>query len=339
MSLREQPLVTVLTPVYNNGDVIEECIKSILNQTYTNFEYIIVNNRSSDRTLEVALSYARTDSRVRVVTPDEFVGVIENHNRAFRMMSPDAKYCKVVSGDDWIFPECLERMVGLAEANPGVGLVGCYLLAGTQVMNAGLEYERAIIRGREACRGTLLGTAYIFGSPTSLMYRADLVRAREAFYPNPNPHADTSAVLATLEDWDFGFVHQVLTYARIHAESQTSKSIKFGTIRRANIADVARYGPKYLSPEEMKARLDHLMGYCYKWLVPAALANFRSSPEFWPLQKRELEEVGVPFSYIRFVGAAIGRIFEIVWRPGAVLRKLRAITTRDQRKVEAQYYH
>src|SRR5882724_13054288 len=130
MSTNEPPLVSVITPVYNGAEFIAQCIESVLKQTYRNFEYIIVNNCSKDRTLEIAQKYATQDSRIRLVDAVDFVGVIENHNRAFAMMAPASKYCKVVSADDWIFPECLARMVALAEAHPSVAMVGTLMLAG-----------------------------------------------------------------------------------------------------------------------------------------------------------------------------------------------------------------
>jgi len=105
----EQPLVSVVTPVYNGGDFLAACIESVLGQTYKNFEYIIVNNCSTDRSLEVALAYAKKDSRVHVHNNKKFVGVIENHNIAFSLISPGAKYCKVVSGDDLFFPIALRK--------------------------------------------------------------------------------------------------------------------------------------------------------------------------------------------------------------------------------------
>ena len=82
------PLVTVLTPVYNGEAYFAECIESVLSQTYQNFEYIIVNNCSTDRSLEIAKTYAARDSRVRIHTNEKFVDVIANHNTAFRLMSP-----------------------------------------------------------------------------------------------------------------------------------------------------------------------------------------------------------------------------------------------------------
>ena len=120
----EQPLVSVITPVYNGADYLEECIESVLAQTYQNWNYTIVNNRSTDRTREIAQRYADKDSRIRIHDNTDFLPIMKNHNHAIRQISPESKYCKVVLGDDWLFPECLMKMVSLAEGNPSVGLVG-----------------------------------------------------------------------------------------------------------------------------------------------------------------------------------------------------------------------
>src|SRR5215468_3228733 len=99
-----RPLVSIVTPVYNGGQYLAKCIESVLAQTYEAFEYIIVNNCSTDCSLEVAKEYERKDKRVRVQTNSKFVGLIENHNIAFRSISEDSTYCKVVCADDWIYP-------------------------------------------------------------------------------------------------------------------------------------------------------------------------------------------------------------------------------------------
>jgi glycosyltransferase involved in cell wall biosynthesis len=337
MSANDEPLVTVLTPVYNGAEFLDRCVKSILAQMYQNYEYIIINNCSKDATLEIARRWEKTDRRIRVHDNTSFVGVIENHNLAFGMMSPQAKYCKVVSADDWIFPECIERMVALAEAHPSIGLVGTYLLAGRQVMNAGLEYERQVVKGHDISRATLLGGPYVFGSPTSLLYRADLVRCKKEFYPHPNAHSDTTACYQSLEHADFGFLHQILAYAEVHAESQTSRSIKYGTIRRSTISDVVRCGPLYLTPQEVKARVDHLMGYYYLWLVGALIAN-RGDPEFWPKQRADLEEVGIHMNYAKLFVAAAKQGLRVVFEPTWAKNKVLGFLRKDPKKIEAQYY-
>lgn len=336
MSTNEAPLVSVITPVYNGADFLAECIESVLRQTYRNFEYIIVNNCSKDRTLEIAKSYADRDGRIRIHDNEKFVGVIENHNLAFRLMSPKSKYCKVVSADDWLFPECLTKMVELAEANPSIGLVGSYSIAGGKVVWDGLEYERQVVNGREICRATLLGGPYVFGAPTTLLYRADLVRAREAFYPWSNPHADTSACYESLEHSDFGFVHQVLSYTRVHSGSQTSNSLKAGSFNRAVIADVARYGPRYLRGDELEGRLSFVLDKYYEWLVPALLEQSLDK-EFLQKQKDGLKEIGFELSGPRMVKAALRNGLDALKKPRSTLEKTMArLGKRGQ--VEARYY-
>src|SRR4030067_1311700 len=117
MNNTHDPLVSVVTPVYNGEKYLAECIESVSAQTYKNWEYARVNNCSTDRTREIAERYASMDNRINVYTYEEFVDVIQSHNRALRLISPHSKYCKVVEADDWLFPECVERMVELAELN------------------------------------------------------------------------------------------------------------------------------------------------------------------------------------------------------------------------------
>jgi glycosyltransferase involved in cell wall biosynthesis len=200
-AMSEEPLVSVVTPVYNGEAFLADCVDSVLKQTYKNYEYLIVNNCSTDRTLDIALDYAKRNSHIRVHNNTRFVGVIDNHNIAFSLIHPGAKYCKVVSADDFIFPDCIAEMVRVAEANPIVGIVGSYQLSGSQVRWQGFKYPRSVLSGRELCRQIFLGDdkRFGFGSPTSLLYRADLIRQSEHFYPNASPHADTSACFNCLQ--------------------------------------------------------------------------------------------------------------------------------------------
>ena len=336
MTRHDEPLVSIVTPVYNGASYLKECIESVLAQTYSQWEYIIINNCSTDNTLEIAREYAKTSDRIRVHDNTEFLGVIANHNLAFSLISPAAKYCKVVSADDFIFPDCVSRMVDLAEANPTVGLVGTYLLAGNRVLCDGLQYEQEVVNGREISRATLLGGPYVFGSPTSLLYRADLIRKGKAFYPHSNPHADTTACYESLEHSDFGFVHQVLAYARIHADSQTSKSLKVGTYKLALIGDLTRFGPKYLSPAELKQRLEYYLDSYYRVVINVLLERTRIK-EFLDQQKAALEQIGLRFSFTRLMKTGFHMAIGILLRPGVAIKKLSA-AKRNAGKIEARYY-
>src|SRR5258708_12845135 len=123
MASEAEPLVSVLTPVYNGEKLLAGCIQSVLAQTYTNFEYIIVNNRSTDRTLEIAQSFAQQDSRIRVHTNTDFLNVVDNHNNAFSLMPEQAKYCKVVGADDCLYPNSIAEIFKMTDHYPPVGMV------------------------------------------------------------------------------------------------------------------------------------------------------------------------------------------------------------------------
>src|SRR5579862_9162513 len=93
------PYVSVLTPAYNEEKYLAQCIESVLNQKYQNFEYIIVNNCSTDSTLEIAKHYEKRDKRIKVISNQVFLTQAQNFNFALQQISPDSKYCKMVQGD------------------------------------------------------------------------------------------------------------------------------------------------------------------------------------------------------------------------------------------------
>jgi len=325
MQLKSAPLVCVLTPVYNGEEFLEECIESVLSQTHTNFEYIIVNNRSTDRTLDIATRYAQRDGRIRVHNNTDFVPVIANHNIAFNLMSPEAKYCKVVSADDFIFPECLTRLVECAEANPSVGIVGCYQLSGAEIRWQGFDYPRGVIPGIEMGRKAFFSTdkRFGFGSPTSLMYRADLVRATREFYPNASPHADTSACFAQLIKSDFGFVFQVLSYEHKHEATQSWTSEKLNRGASANLNDLLQYGRNYLSPEEWKAQVDFLLHAYHRYLAANYIFASRGD-EFWNYHKGRLAELGYPLRRFDLLKGVLREVMHPAQALGKMSKRLSA---------------
>ena len=327
MDVGEQPLVSIVTPVYNGEAYLEECIESVLSQSYSHWEYIIVNNASTDGTSRIAEAYAARDHRIRIHSNDELLPIIANHNKAFSLISTESKYCKVVSADDWISPECLSRMVSLAEANPTVGLVGSYQLRGAgldwrdwDVRWAGLPYSRSVVPGRELCRLYMLDGFYVFGTPTSTMYRADLVRSQKDFYPNSSAEADTSACIKSLGVSDFGFVHQVLSYERVHPAQITTTSKSVNAYLTSKIGDLQEYGSLFLTPVEIDQRLKFLMDEYYSFLAGSTV-KFKGR-KFWDYQKQRLAELGHPLDRIRLGKAVCIRSLSFVFDPRRAANKL-----------------
>jgi glycosyltransferase involved in cell wall biosynthesis len=330
MELNAQPLVSVLTPVYNGEKYLAECIESVLSQTYENWEYVIVNNCSTDRSLAIAQKYASQDKRIRIQNNETFVGCDANGNIAFQQIATESKYCKVVHADDWLFPECIMRMVELAEAHPTVAIVGAYGLRNNHVSWDGLPYSSTVIPGHDICKKTLLGGLYVFGSPTSLLIRSNEVRKRPDFYNEENRHCDIESCFDVLRDKDFGFVHQVLTFTRDHPEAETNFSSRFGTDYLGTLEILTKYGKTYLGDEEFQQCLKKTWNDYYAFLANKVFLN---NEEFWEFHRKALTRLGYSLSLNKVAKAVLSDFCDLLFNPYKTTQR---IMRRLQRRSEKQ---
>ena len=320
MSPSSAPLVSVITPVYNTEAYLAECIESVLAQTWQDWELVVADNRSTDRSREIAESYAKRDPRVRVVTADAHVPQVPNYNRALRLMNPGSKYCKVLQADDWMFPECLARMVEIAEADAEIGIVGGYTVIGPFLWCQGLPYPSRSVPGRDVCRRHLLHGGSVFGSPTSLMYRADLVRARERFYHETSYFEDSLVCYELLASCRYGFSHQVLTGARTDPQAISAPLIEHNAWLLHELMLVRQFGPRDLTPDEYGARWRELSRRYFRFLGGAALRG--RSREFWEYHRAGLAEIGIPLSRLRIAALATGAALDLLLNPKSTIERL-----------------
>jgi glycosyltransferase involved in cell wall biosynthesis len=300
------PLVSIVTPAYNEEEHLGECVESVLAQTYTNWDYTIVNNCSTDGTMAIAQKYAAENPRIRVVANASLIPAVANFNFALSQISPESKYCKMVLADDWMFPECLERMVAVMEAHPSVGIVGAFGLQYSWTLWAGLPYPSDCVSGREVCRQRLMGGRYVFGTPTSVLFRSDAVRKQEPFFNESNAHADSEACLRLLRKCDFGFVHQVLTFSRDdRPNSMLNTARHLNSAAAAFLNELVVYGPYYLSEEEYAGALRHTLSGYYEFLGTSLLQGH--DRKFWDFHRKALVDAGVEFKYTRLARALARR--------------------------------
>jgi len=322
--MSDRPLVSIVTPFYNTDAYLAECIESVLLQSYPHFEYILIDNHSTDRSPEIAASYAARDPRIRVVSPPSFLGQVQNYNFSVAQIAPSSRYCKVVQADDWIFPNCVAEMVALAEENPNVGIVSAYEIKGNQVFGGGLPPSRRVLPGAEACRLFLVAGVCMFGSPTTLLYRADVVRERTPFFEEGRLHEDTEAVFEILAKHDFGFVHQVLTFTRVHADSITGNTREFAPDALDRFILVKRFGHDYLDAREYEscfrdAQRGYYGGVVRQWMR-------RPPSGFWKYQKEGLETVGETLRPARVARHAFAVLLESVVSP-SLLRGIKRLVS------------
>jgi len=119
------PYVSIGLPVYNGERFLTETLDSLLAQTFENFELVISDNASTDRTQEICEDYAAKDRRIRYYRNDQNLGAVRNYNRVFELST--GKYFKWAAHDDLCAPVLIKRCVEVLDGEPSV--VICYARA------------------------------------------------------------------------------------------------------------------------------------------------------------------------------------------------------------------
>lgn len=309
-----QPFVSVVTPVFNGAKYLAECIESVLAQTYQYFEYIIVDNCSTDASLEIAQKYASKDSRVKVIKNKNHLKMLQNLNHSLRQISHKSKYCKEVHADDFLFTECLERMVQVAETDSSIAIVSAYRMNGNKVDLYGLPYRSKKISGFEICRKFFLDNLWVFGPPSARLIRSEEIRKRKSFYNEEFPHADTEICLEILKNSDFGFVHQVLTFTRLHEEQKTVHAEFFNSYLPGKLKFLKNFGNYYLDEQEYNWYLNKELKKYYRFLGQCLILFWLKKPnprrrEFYDYHKNALKKLGYSLESWRLIIGIISHVY------------------------------
>jgi len=311
--MESRRLVSVVTPFYNTREYLSECIESVLRQTYTDWDYILVDNCSTDGSTEIAECYAeRFPDKIRLVRTKSFLSQVQNYNFALTCIPPDSKYCKMIQADDWLFPDCIRSMVEVAETHPTVGLVGAYQLEGVEVRLDGLPYPSTMVSGRQVSRLCFLEGAYVFGTPTSVLIRSEIIRSRVPFYDERyTPNEDSHAWFDLMKAWDFGFVHQVLMYSRRQSDALCARLWPLGAEFFVRLSYVAVHGKDFLSEGEFARCLKRAEKAYFLHLTKAACSLRPEAREFWEFHQKWMASINYSFDWKRLAR----------WLPRAVVEK------------------
>lgn len=186
----DYPRVSVVVPAYNNEAFIASTLDSILAQDYEDFELVVADHSSGDRTGEVLQRYV-THPRVRVLAPTPAGGgALANWNRV--SAHARGEFIKLVCGDDLIAPTALREQVQALDANPGAVFVASRRdlidAAGRVVIHGrGLAGLQGRVCGRAAVRRSVRSGTNIFGEPGCVMFRRDLLE-RQGGWDNSSPY-------------------------------------------------------------------------------------------------------------------------------------------------------
>jgi glycosyltransferase involved in cell wall biosynthesis len=155
--------VSVLMTAFNREKYIGEAIESVLESTFNNFELIIVDDCSTDSTVEIARKYETLDTRVKVYVNEKNLGDYPNRNKAASLAK--GKYLKYVDADDYIYPNGIEIIVNQMELNPSAS-VGLFSL--TQNIKKPFPI---LLNPKEAYEYNFFGPGLFHKAPLSAIFR------------------------------------------------------------------------------------------------------------------------------------------------------------------------
>jgi glycosyltransferase involved in cell wall biosynthesis len=175
MTIREQPLVSVLMTTYNREKYLSEAIDSVLASTYANFELIIVDDGSTDKTIDIAGEYLAKDARIKFYRNRSNLGDYPNRNMAASYAT--GTYLKYVDADDYIYPWGLALLVEMMEQFPGAGWGLCSL---DQYVKRPFPFE---LTPKEAYEYHYRGPGLFHKAPLSSIIRRNVFEKAGGFSP------------------------------------------------------------------------------------------------------------------------------------------------------------
>ncbi len=212
------PLVSVLLPVFNGEAYLPEAIESVLGQTFEAFEFIIVNDGSSDRSSEIIASYI--DQRIHCLNFETNVGLVDALNAGLSVAQ--GKYIARIDADDKWCPDKLEKQLGLFSERPEIALCGTWY---TQI-----DYDGEVIRSVDLPVLPEENYVQLFMQNTfvhsGVMFQAQIVRSLGG-YDSAWQHIEDYALwLALAEKYPVYNLPERLVYYRLHRNSVSCHHFK-----------------------------------------------------------------------------------------------------------------
>jgi glycosyltransferase involved in cell wall biosynthesis len=201
--------VSVIITVFNGERYIAQSIESILNQTFRNFELIVINDGSTDQTLDILQKY----KRLKVISqPNK--GISKSVNIGLK--AAQGKYIARFDADDICYPKRLAKQVAFLEQNPEIGLVGSFA---TIIDSRGNKWgcQKMPISDKEIRWVSLFKSPFI--QPSMMIRRSEISNLIEVYDPNFIVAEDYDLWIRLLENTKAANIPEPLIYYRVHSES------------------------------------------------------------------------------------------------------------------------
>jgi glycosyltransferase involved in cell wall biosynthesis len=207
--LLERHKITVLMSVYNGGSFLGPAIESILGQSHADFEFIVIDDGSSDGSADTIASYR--DRRLRVIRHPENAGLAARLNQGFAVAS--GRYIARMDADDISMPERLERQITFMQAHPYVGACGTWI----EVTGGGVTQRWEYPVSHRAIHARLLFDCAM-AHPTVMFDRLRLQKARLSYDSSYPCAQDYDLWCRAVEDLSLANIPEVLLIRHLHAD-------------------------------------------------------------------------------------------------------------------------
>lgn len=302
------PKISVCIPTYNYGRYISQAMESVLCQSFTDFELLVVDDCSNDSTDEVVRRYARQDSRIRYIRHQTNLGMVQNWNYCLRQAN--GKYIKFMFGDDFfVSVQSLEKMLSAIESDESISLVSSARMVvndkSVKTNEWGYCGQDIIVSGFDVICQCLLKNDNLIGEPTAVMFKA--TQSLRGFNQQYRQIVDLEMWFHLLEQGRYAFLAEPLCAFRIHDQQQTAKVGK-----EVLIVEWVRICQEYLGKKYIK------FGFVEMVFLP-----YDSIYQIWKLcyKQNELDEQ-IAHIYITDYGALKFYLLFPIYKIYKPLRKL-----------------
>lgn len=210
-------MVSVIMPAYNAERTITEAIESVLNQTYSEFELIVINDCSTDETKEIVEKYVASDSRIKLINNSINTGVSTSRNTG--IMNAKGEYIAFLDSDDMWRKDKLEKQLDVMVSNKAI----LSYTASSFIDSSGKQYNYIMEAEEKTSLGTLLKKNLI--SCSSAMIKSDVMKTIKM--PNDKMHEDYYVWITVLRKYRFAFgINEPLLIYRLGSNTKSSNRLK-----------------------------------------------------------------------------------------------------------------
>ena len=217
--------ILVFVPTYNSEKYLRQCLDSVLQQTFQDWQCVISDDASTDKSIEIAREYEKIDSRFKVLTHEKNVGAANNWNRAKENNNSFAT--KILCADDYLFKDALKEQLDILQRNQtAIVFSERYIVFPSgKKLHPRLPKYASNISFNDAFKFYINLGRNIFGEPVTALFRTDLFVKSEGFYPKFEYSLDTSGYMAIARGHDVTFDNSVVGAFRV-SKSQWSHKLK-----------------------------------------------------------------------------------------------------------------